>query len=129
MTRRSAAMYAAALDRAWSEAPVKDRPGIVKHFLELVIRQRASKLIPRVIERLAALDQQRRKSPAVTVRVATEHAGMVVRDELHQVLGKADVTVHEDPAILGGASIRLGDTLIDGTVATQLQCLHTKLIS
>ena len=129
MIRRSASLYAAALDRAWDESDAKTRPAVVRSFLQLIIRQRSAKLLPRIIDRLQALDLARRKTQAVTVQVATAAAGQTVTTELKKALGKIEVTVQEDQAVLGGAAIRLGDTVIDGTIATQLKRLHTQLTS
>jgi F-type H+-transporting ATPase subunit delta len=43
-------------------------------------------------------------------------------------IGKtADVKVSIDPALIGGMTLRIGDTLIDGSVATQLLKIEEKL--
>ena len=40
---------------------------------------------------------------------------------------KIDATVHVDPALIGGARITVGDTVIDGTVVAQLANMATRL--
>jgi len=50
--------------------------------------------------------------------------------ELARKLGrKVSVTFVTDPAIVGGATIQIGDHLVDGTVRTQLARLRQELLS
>jgi F-type H+-transporting ATPase subunit delta len=42
---------------------------------------------------------------------------------------KVSVDFHTDPGIVGGASIQIGDHLVDGTVRTQLARLRQELLS
>jgi F-type H+-transporting ATPase subunit delta len=50
--------------------------------------------------------------------------------ELARKLGrKVNVTFLTDPAIVGGATIQIGDHLVDGTVRTQLARLRQELLS
>jgi len=51
-----------------------------------------------------------------------------VKEALSRSLGKAvDVHVKIDPALIGGITLTIGDTLIDGSVATQLHKLEDQL--
>ncbi len=51
-----------------------------------------------------------------------------IRDRLSRVLGK-DVVLHPyiDPAMLGGVKFRIGDQLIDGSLATRLRKMKDQL--
>lgn len=51
-----------------------------------------------------------------------------IRERLSQSLGRtALVSSHVDPSLIGGLRIRIGDRLLDGSVATQLQQLNRQL--
>jgi F-type H+-transporting ATPase subunit delta len=51
-----------------------------------------------------------------------------VQDALARALGKAiDLRVSIDPALVGGITLTIGDTLIDGSVATQLRKIEDQL--
>jgi F-type H+-transporting ATPase subunit delta len=53
-----------------------------------------------------------------------------VQDALARSLGKAvDLRVSIDPALVGGITLAVGDTLIDGSVATHLRKLEQQLKS
>ncbi|MBN8524280.1 MAG: ATP synthase F1 subunit delta [Planctomycetes bacterium] len=55
-------------------------------------------------------------------------------DELSQRLaasvgGKAEVTVAVEPALIGGATVRVGDRLVDASVKRQLREMHNRMIN
>ena len=58
-------------------------------------------------------------------RAATMDA---ITKQLHDVLGKEPVVhAHVDADLIGGVTLRIGDQLIDGSVATQLRKLEQEL--
>lgn len=56
-----------------------------------------------------------------------EEQEVVKRDILTRLGGSASVTFRVDPSILGGLIVRVGDRVIDGSVAGQLQNLRQHL--
>ncbi len=56
-----------------------------------------------------------------------EEQEVVKRDILARLGGSASVTFRVDPSILGGLIVRVGDRVIDGSVAGQLQNLRQHL--
>ena len=51
-----------------------------------------------------------------------------LRRALEQATGKSlDVQVHVDESVVGGVRARVGDTVIDGSLATRLQDVRTRL--
>ena len=51
-----------------------------------------------------------------------------VRERLTQMVGKVvQIRTHVNPDIIGGIVIRMGDTLIDGSVRTQLRQLRQSM--
>lgn len=43
--------------------------------------------------------------------------------------GKADLAVAVDPSLIGGAMVRVGDRLVDGSVKRQLREMHNRMIN
>jgi F-type H+-transporting ATPase subunit delta len=43
--------------------------------------------------------------------------------------GKVVAQYHVNPAVIGGARVRVGSTIYDGSVRAQLDRLHAQLIS
>ena len=68
----------------------------------------------------------------VTVHSATaldQAATKNLADSLRKLLGKEPkLKMSTDPKLLGGLVVRVGDTVYDGSVATQLSQLRTRLI-
>lgn len=64
----------------------------------------------------------------VTARELTPAVVDRVRQAVGQSLGKTiDIKVKVDPALIGGMTLTIGDTLIDGSVATQLEKIKEQL--
>lgn len=127
MKRLSSRDYATALMGAWQDAAAKDRPAVARKFIELLRRQRATKLMPRILDWIERLDDQ----AAGRTRVVVTGAGKLETDTLTKTLqaklGAVAVATRTDERVIGGLAIRVGDTVVDGTVATRLQRLRTHL--
>ena len=86
---------------------------ILQAFLELV-DLKAGRVVAQVMSAVPLSDTQQ----ASLVQQLSDYSGAEVRLELNQ-----------DPEIKGGIIVRLGDTVFDGSVATQLQRLKSLLAS
>lgn len=58
----------------------------------------------------------------------TEGEQATVRQDITSKLGSQTVTFRVDPNILGGLVIKVGDKVVDGSVAGQLESLRQKLV-
>lgn len=127
MKRLASRDYANALMGAWAAASTKDRPAVVRKFLELLRRQRATKLLPRIIDWIERLDDQAAGRTRVVVTSAGDIDTAVLTKTLTTKLGAVAVSTVTDKRVIGGLAIRVGDTVVDGTVATRLQRLRSHL--
>jgi F-type H+-transporting ATPase subunit delta len=96
----------------------------------LVQRQRLA-LLPRIMEIYQEMYNKAKGIVVADVTTAVPldeaHQGRV-REQLSRITGKTvDVRVHHDPRILGGLVARIGDELIDASVATRLSSLAERL--
>ena len=106
------------------------RPDVERFLLLLVEKDRAS-LIPNIGEEFKRLvDEYNRVTDAEAVTaVAMDEAQIAaLKAKLEATTGyKVRLQTRVDASILGGMVVRVGDRMIDGSVATQLQSLRDKL--
>ncbi len=109
---------------------------VPRHFLRFLlamIRKRRQMLIPEIAtEYFNLVDQSEGRIHAnVTVaRESSESERNAIAEHLSKVLGKQAVLhVNVNPAILGGVIVKVGDTVMDGSVRRKLATLRRRILS
>ncbi|HZT43080.1 MAG TPA: ATP synthase F1 subunit delta [Chthonomonadaceae bacterium] len=101
-------------------------------FLRLLVdKQRESILegVQREVRRLADAARHLVRAEAIfAVAPTTEEKAALIRSLEERTGESVDLTVHVDPAILGGVVVRMQDTLIDGSVRGTLERLREQLL-
>lgn len=102
-------------------------------FLELLHAKRKLSLLPEIARAFATLLDARQGKADVEVTVARKLSPAEL-DQVRQRIStaiKKEAVVNQkvDETIIGGIVIRVGDTLIDGSVKAQLDSLSKKLVS
>lgn len=120
---KSAVLRKALADRA---------PAKFVRFIESVVAHRRQMLIPAIaIEYLDLVDRTENRLHAnVTIaRESDAQASALIAERLSKVFGK-DVVPHVsvDPRILGGVVVRVGDTVMDGSVRRKLAALRRQML-
>jgi F-type H+-transporting ATPase subunit delta len=109
-----------------------DLPEFVRNFLLLLVDKRREAALPVIIREYMNLANEARNIAAVEVITA-----MPLSKEQHQALAaklsavtKKNVVLQTrvDGRILGGVVVKIGDKLIDGSVARQLKTMQTALL-
>jgi len=100
-------------------------------FLELLAENGRLDYLPEIAERFEELKAEAANVADVEVTSAVQ-LDDVQRERLAQSLRtrlRRDVRLHctVDPSLIGGAVVRSGDTLIDGSLRTKLERLGTEL--
>jgi F-type H+-transporting ATPase subunit delta len=104
-----------------------------KTFVMLLLDKERVPSLPAISREVEAMIAQ--KSGRVTAEVvsAIPLAGAqleTLRTELEQLSGKkVDIQSKEDPALLGGVVAKVGDTVYDGSLRTQLRALRDSMVS
>jgi F-type H+-transporting ATPase subunit delta len=99
-------------------------PRLLVRFLQTLVRNRRQLLIPQIAHEYLGLVDQAEGRMHATVTMAREPQGedlQVISRELSRSFGKNVVPhVTVNPAILGGVIVRVGDTVLDGSVRRRL---------
>ncbi len=102
-----------------------------KKMVRALVELRKAQIVPSVSTIFAQLVSEYRKNLALEVTFAQAANDDVVsglKGRLSQALGgEVALSVKTDPALLGGLTIRLGDKLLDRSVAGTLQRIATQL--
>jgi F-type H+-transporting ATPase subunit delta len=102
-------------------------------FLHAVVAHRRQMMIPAIAHEYHDLVDQveGRMHASVTVaREADAAERSVVVQQLSRAIGKEVVPhFHVNPSILGGVVVRVGDTVLDGSVRRRLAKLKTRMLT
>jgi F-type H+-transporting ATPase subunit delta len=108
-------------------------PPVFLRFLETVIMKRRQMVIPEIASEYRALidESEDRVHANVTVaREAAEPERDALKRQLSRLFGKRVVPHFSiKPAILGGVIIKVGDTVIDGSVRRRLATLRSRMLA
>lgn len=101
-------------------------------FMRVVNNKERLDQLPAILRQFLKLLDERRGIIEVDVFIAARLDDGKAKDvaaRIGQALGR-EVVLHQyvDPELIGGLKIRVGDQLIDGSVATQLKRMKEKLI-
>ena len=106
---------------------------ILRNFLFVVIDQRRVGLLPEIQQAFEArLDELEgvARADVVSARELNERERKQLRTVLERLSGRRVEANYElDPALIAGAVVRVGSTIYDGSVRTQLERLRIKLES
>jgi F-type H+-transporting ATPase subunit delta len=104
---------------------------LARNLLLLLVKRKRLALLPRILE---AYQELYNKEKGIVIAQVTsaipldEAHRKRVAEELSKVTGKSvQLDLRQDPSILGGLVARIGDELIDASVATRLADLSERL--
>ena len=101
------------------------------NFLRLLAARRRLSLVPRIVEIFEEMYNKEKGIilAEVTTAIQLDEAHQKrVADQLARITGKSvKLSTKVDPSILGGIITRIGDQLIDASVASRLAALAEKL--
>jgi F-type H+-transporting ATPase subunit delta len=108
-------------------------PRLFLRYIDTVIQKRRQMLIPEIATEYQGLldEAENRLHANVTVARATSDPERdALARQLSRLFGKRVVPhISENPAILGGLIVRVGDTVMDGSVRKRLAVLKQRMLA
>ena len=104
---------------------------IIRNFLFLIADNRRTPILPEIVAAFYQVVRQRQGLAEAEVSSAIELNAAQKTDlakTLERLTGKKIETKYSlDPALLGGAVVRIGDTIYDGSLRSRLNEMRTRL--
>ena len=127
----SAMVPAGEKDRVLSEL-LQSSHEIFRNFLKTIARRGRLDLLRDIYRQCLLLSQKRRGHVSVQITAASpmddateERLKAALRE---RIKGEPDIQIHVDPEMIGGIIVRVGDTLFDASIATQLKNVRQQMI-
>lgn len=104
---------------------------IIRNFLFVIIDNQRAHLLPEIVESFEHVLRQREGIAEAEVTSATELSNKqksTLLQTLERLTGKKVQAKYAlEPGLLGGAVVRIGDTIYDGSVRNRLNVLRARL--
>jgi F-type H+-transporting ATPase subunit delta len=108
-------------------------PPLFLRFLETVVVKRRQMVIPEIAQEYRALidvSEDRVHANVTVAREPAEGEKDALVKQLSRLFGKRVVPhISINPAILGGVIVKVGDTVMDGSVRRRLASLRSRMLS
>ncbi len=103
---------------------VVDRSALLRHFALLLLRRKRMSLLPLIAEDIRSILEAQKGVVSARVATAKPLSGEE-RDRLEKILGKLSgrtvaLEAVEDPALLGGIQVRVGDAVYERSLRADL---------
>ena len=102
-------------------------------FLQTLVRKRRQMLIPTISEeydKLLDIHEGRVHANVTVARETSAEDETRIAEQLSRVVGKSVVPhLNVNPAILGGVVVKIGDTVMDGSVRRRLGKLKAQILA
>lgn len=106
---------------------------IIRNFLFIMVDNQRTTLLPQVLESLQLVLQQRQgvaEANVVSATVLSDAQKKLLQQTFEKLTGKKiQAKYSQDPALLGGALVRIGDTIYDGSLRNRLNQMRARLAS
>lgn len=102
-------------------------------FLQTLVRKRRQMLIPQIsdeYDKLLDIHEGRVHANVTVARETSAEDAAEISEQLSRVVGKTVVAhLNVNPAIIGGVVVKMGDTVMDGSVRRRLGKLKAQILA
>ena len=104
----------------------------VKRFMEILVEKRSVRLLPDIVAAYSKMQDELSGRLRVEVQAPAAPAGAILDSIKAKIAAETKkevlVSFTERPELIGGMVVRIGNTILDGSVKTQLEKAKEKLM-
>ncbi len=128
MAQRHPIEYAKILHRLMQDIDKKDHEEAIAVYVAFLAKQQALSKIQYIIESYERMARDAEGIVSLDITAARDVSGAVVK-RIEQTFGDTvESTVTYDNALIGGVVVKTGNTIVDGSIRTQLDELKKALM-
>ncbi len=105
---------------------------VVVKFLSLLVERRHTRLVEEIAKQYSQMEDRLAGRIRVTVEVAKgveEEMVRAVKEKIEKESGsRVILSIRQNPGLIGGLIIKIGNTIFDGSIKTQLERMKEKLL-
>ena len=119
--------YAIALYESTQQLPEEKTGEIVEHFVDVLKKNNDLSLGNRIMSEYQNCCRQEKNIAKVQITTSEKIDGEIVNAITRKLEQTVEIEQKVDESLIGGAVIRIGDTLIDGSVKKKLERLKRNI--
>ena len=119
--------YAIALYQSTQYIPEKEASRIVKNFVDVLRKNNDLSLGEKIVEEYQNCVRQEKNISKIQITTSKEIDSDIINALTRKLEQPIEIEQKVDSGLIGGAVIRIGDVLIDGSVKNKLERLRKRI--
>ncbi len=127
MSNYNIEQYAHTLYEVISDTKDSDYDKVINNLITVLKSNNDLGKYEQIVQKYEEIYYQSKQNPNIEVTTTSNDKSKAIVESLNKIIKNGNFTTKSDDKIIGGVTIKIDDTLIDGSIKTQLDNLHNSL--